>query len=234
MNKNQNKELYNSWHSNIDLQGDDNSDSPWHQMVKQHLGDLSGLKVLEIGCGRGGFSKYLLEQGANLVAADFSDSAVAITKLLLSGKSNLECVVADIESLPFPDNTFDIVISLETLEHIPDPDKGLQELIRVSKIDSRLIITTPNYFGLLGLYRFYREKSGKGFAEQGQPINQPLKLIDRIKKLKKSNCKINVVDGVGHYLYIPKTDPIRMAWLDNPRFITKWFAAHCLTVSIKK
>ncbi len=202
-------------------------------MAKQHLGDIKGCKVLEIGCGRGGFSKYLLECGANLVAADFSDSAVAITNRLLSNKPNFEAVVADIQNLPFSDKTFDVVISLETLEHVPDPDQGLAELLRVTKPGGQLIISTPNYFGLLGLYRTYREVTGRGFSEVGQPINHPLKLIDRVRKLKELQCKINVVDGVGHYLYIPRTYGIRMTWLDQPRFLMKWIAAHSLTVATK-
>ena len=227
------KELYDQWHSELGEQGEYNSDSPWHQMSKQHLGNIQGRKVLEIGCGRGGFSQYLLECGADLVAADFSDSAVTITNQLLSNKPNFEAVVADIQNMPFPDNTFDVVISLETLEHVPDPDKGLTELLRVTKPGGRTIVSTPNYFGLLGLYRTYREFTGKGFSEVGQPINHPLKLIDRVRKLRELHCNIDTIDGVGHYLYIPRTYGIRMTWLDRPRFLMKWIAAHSLTIATK-
>lgn len=227
------KELYDKWHGELSEHEEDNSNAPWHQMTKQHLGDIQGRKVLEIGCGRGGFSKYLLDCGADLVAADFSDTAVTITKRLLPNMSNFEAVVADIQNLPFSDSVFDIVVSLETLEHVPDPDKGLAELVRVTKLGGQLMISTPNYFGLLGLYRTYREVTGRGFSEVGQPINHPLKLIDRVRKLKQLKCKVNVVDGVGHYLYIPRTYGIRMTCLDQPRFLMKWIAAHSLTVATK-
>lgn len=233
MNNSTAKDLYDKWHDEIGQQGEDSSNSPWHLMAKQHLGNLSGLKVLEIGCGRGGFSKYLLESGAELVAADFSDSAVAIAKRLLQNAPHCEAIVADIQDIPFPDNTFDVVVSLETLEHVPDPDKGLAELVRVTKGGGKLIIATPNYFGLLGLYRKYREVTGRGFSEVGQPINHPLKVIDRVHKLQQLKCTVDLVDGVGHYLYIPRTYGIRMTWLDNPKYIMKWFAAHSLTVATK-
>lgn len=228
------KDLYNQWHTKQAEQlNEDNHQAPWHQMVKPHLGDLNGKKTLEIGCGRGGFSRYLLEQGADLVAADFSDSAVAISSQLLQQFPQCQPIVADIQNIPYPDNTFDVVISLETLEHVPDPDQGLKELVRVTRPGGKVIITTPNYFGLLGLQRKYREVSGKGFSEGGQPINQPLQLSDRIHKLKKLNCQVTVVDGCGHYLYLPKRDPVRIHCLDYPRFLTKWLAAHSLTVAIK-
>jgi 2-polyprenyl-3-methyl-5-hydroxy-6-metoxy-1,4-benzoquinol methylase len=227
------KELYDKWHEEVGQQGEDRSNSPWHLMAKQHLRKLADRKVLEIGCGRGGFSKYLLECGADLVAADFSDAAVAIAKQLLSNAPHCEAIVADIQDLPFSDNSFDVVVSLETLEHVPDPDKGLVELVRVTKPGGKLVISTPNYFGLLGLYRTYRELTGRGFTEVGQPINHPLKVMDRVRKLKQLKCKMDVVDGCGHYLYIPRTYGIRMTWLDNPRFIMKWFAAHSLTVATK-
>jgi SAM-dependent methyltransferase len=233
MSNSSTKELYDEWHSQVDEVGEDNSNSPWHLMVKQYLGDLEGLKVLEIGCGRGGFSKYLLECGADLVAADFSEAAVEITKRFLQDRPRSEVMVADIQNIPFPDNTFDCVISLETLEHIPDPDKGLAELIRVTKVGGRTIVTTPNYLSSLGVLRVYRELTGRPFTEVGQPINHPLKLIDRVAKLKQLKCRIDVVDGVGHYLYIPGTHSRRITWLDRPRAISKWFAAHSLTIATK-
>ncbi|MBW4619251.1 MAG: class I SAM-dependent methyltransferase [Cyanosarcina radialis HA8281-LM2] len=233
MNDSTAKDLYDKWHNQIDEFGEDNYNSPWHLMVRQYLGDLSGLKVLEIGCGRGGFSKYLLECGADLVAADFSDAAIEITKGFLQNWPRCEVMVADIQNIPFPDNTFDCVISLETLEHIPDPDRGLAELVRVTKAGGRTMVTTPNYLSSLGVLRVYRELTGRPFTEVGQPINHPLKLIDRVLKLKQLKCRIDVIDGVGHYLYVPGTPSRRIKWLDRPRAISKWFAVHSLTVATK-
>lgn len=232
MENNTAREIYNEWHQNLEPL-DDPADSPWHQMAKQYLPNLKHQKVLEIGCGRGGFSAYLVEQGANLVAADFSDAAVAITRKRLQPYAHCEARVADIQALPFADRTFDVVVSLETLEHVPDPAKGLAELVRVTKVGGQLIISTPNYFGLLGLYRFYREVTGRGFSEVGQPINHPLKVRDRVQQLQALQCRVDVVDGCGHYLYIPRTYGIRMTWLDRPKALTKWFAAHSLTVATK-
>lgn len=227
---------YDRWHENLRTTvGEDDTNAPWHQMAIAHLGDLAGRRVLEIGCGRGGFSRYLAERQARVTAADFSDAAVAITRDLLNGFNECDARVADIQAIPFSDGAFDLVISLETLEHVPDPDKGLRELVRVTRPGGRLIVTTPNYFGGQGLYRFYRERvTGRPFSECGQPINQPLTLHGRVRALKRLGCRVNVVDGVGHYLYLPRAvQPPRLRWLDNPRFLMRWLAAHSLTVATK-
>lgn len=92
---------------------------------------------------------------------------------------------------------------------------------------------SPNYFGLLGIYRAYRKVTRRGYTEVGQPINQPIKLIDCIRKLKSLGCKLNVVDGCGYYLYLPRIRHIPMRWLDRPQKSTKWFAAHSLTLATK-
>lgn len=227
-------DLYDIWHEEVAQREEDHTNAPWHLMTKRYLGDIKGKRVLEIGCGRGGFSKYLYSCGADLVAADFSPSAVSIAKHLLTDATGCDIRVADIQAIPFGDDEFDLVVSLETLEHVPDWGKGLAELVRVAKPGGHIIITTPNYFGLLGLYRIYRNITGRPYTEVGQPINNPIKVQDRVRNLKKLGCHVDIVDGCGHYLYLPGHNPMRMTLLDNPRFIMKWFATHSLTVATKK
>lgn len=232
MNLEKAREIYDQCHKKLGPDGDD-ANAPWHQMAKRYLDNLRDKKVLEIGCGRGGFSMYLASIGANLTAADFSAEAIRIAGQRLRQFENCELMMADVQEVPFPDETFDLVVSLETLEHVPNPDGGLAELVRVTKLGGRLIISTPNYFGLLGIYRTYREITGRGYTEVGQPINQPIKVGQRVKRLKTLGCRVDVVDGCGHYLYLPRIRPIPMTWLDHPRQITKWFAAHSSTVATK-
>jgi 2-polyprenyl-3-methyl-5-hydroxy-6-metoxy-1,4-benzoquinol methylase len=232
MDPDQSREIYDQWHTKWGPDKD-GPDSPWHQMAKRAVDNLDGKSVLEIGCGRGGFSAYLASLGAKLTAADFSCAAVRMAREQLRRFESCELITADVQNVPFPDGSFDVAISLETLEHVPQPDQGLAELVRVTKLDGKLIISTPNYFGLLGIYRAYREATGRRYTEIGQPINQPLKLKERVRKLRELGCRIGVVDGCGHYLYLPRIRPIRMRWLDHPRVLTKWLAAHSLTVATK-
>jgi SAM-dependent methyltransferase len=189
------------------------------------------LRVLEIGCGSGAFAKYLSNQGADLTAADFSPRAVELATKLLAGRA--QTVVADVQSLPFPDESFDLVVSLETLEHVPDPDRGLAELVRVTRRGGRLIVTTPNYLGLVGLYRVYLRLTGRRFTEMGQPVNNPLTLVGRVMKLRKLGCRVDAVDGAVHLLPVPRFHAVRLRFLEHPHGITKWFAHHGLTAATR-
>jgi SAM-dependent methyltransferase len=194
--------LYDRWHESIAEDENPSPTAPWHELVKPHLGDLRGLRVLEIGCGRGAFARYLAEAGADVVAADFSPSAVALTAQLLDGRG--EARVADITDIPFPDASFDLVVSLETLEHVPDPSKGLRELVRVTRPGGRLIVTTPNYLSFVGLYRIFLRLTGRRYTELGQPINKPLLLPARVLRLRRLGCRVDVVDGAGQCVPLPK------------------------------
>lgn len=233
MTADQVRRQYDRWHEERDVPEDDRYEEDWHALARDNLGDVHGRRVIEIGCGRGAFARYLVAQGADLVAADFSEKAIEIAKRRLADSARCEVLVADIQEIPFPPESFDVVISLETLEHVPDPDRALAELVRVTKIGGRVLITSPNYLSLVGLWRIYRRLIGRPFHEVGQPINQPLTLLGRIRKLKKLGCRIDKVEGRGHYLGVPMYGTIKLPWLERPHAITKWFALNALTVATK-
>ena len=227
------RDEYDRWHAERDLPDDDHHQAPWHELAREHLGDIGGLKVIEIGCGRGGFARYLQQRGADLVAADFSPKAVEIAQRRLAGLPHCDVVVADIQAMPYETETFDVAMSLETLEHVPDPDRGLLELVRVAKVGGRVIVTTPNYLSLVGLSRVYRKLIGRPYHEVGQPINHPLIFPLLIRKLKKLGCRLDVVDGRGHYFVVPMHTTVELPWLERPHSVTKWFAFHTLVVATK-
>lgn len=140
---------YDTWHDERErdereqVVGDGLPMARWHRLTIDHLPDVRGQRVLEIGCGRGVFARYLADQGAELVAADFSPAAIAHARARLQSH-HADVIVADVQAISFADGTFDVVISQETLEHVPDPDKGLAELVRVTELGGTLIVTTPN------------------------------------------------------------------------------------------
>jgi glycosyltransferase involved in cell wall biosynthesis/SAM-dependent methyltransferase len=228
-------EAYDDWHRSND-EAEDVVNAPWHQMAIPHLPPLDGLSVLEIGCGRGGFSRYLAERGAHVVAADFSPAAVEITRDVLEPYPNARAVVADIENIDQPEGTFDLVLSLDTIEHVPHPGRAVAELVRVTRPGGRIVVTTNNYFGLIGLWRLAMTVAGFRFTEAGQPINQPLMFFPSARLMRTLGCRVEIIDGSGHYLRVPRYQLgyLRLNFLERPHALTKWFGTHRLVVATKQ
>jgi ubiquinone/menaquinone biosynthesis C-methylase UbiE len=94
--------------------------------------------VLEAGIGTGANLPYY-PAGIKVVGVDFSPKMLARAQNKLSKtKAQVELKLADIQDLPFPDHTFDTVISACVFCSVPDPIKGLKELRRVTKPNGQL------------------------------------------------------------------------------------------------
>ena len=231
---------YDAWHAPIPA--DEEGESPWHRLLRRHLDpakDLAGRRVLEIGCGRGSLTRWMMAQAdrpATLLAADFSGTAVAKAKTASAeaGHPPVAWAISDIQAIGIRDATFDTVISCETIEHVPDPRQALRELARVLKPGGRLLLTTPNYFGPMGLYRGYLRLTGRRYTETGQPINRFTMLPLTRAWTAGSGLDVEIVDGEGQYLPFPGRPPVRCAILERPRVLARWFALHSLVVARKR
>ena len=95
-----------------------------------------GMTVLEIGCGTGSLWRgngSIISRCAKLILTDLSDGMLETAKRNLGERENIEYRKADIQALPFMDNTFDVVIANSMLYHVPNIKKGLREVRRVLK-----------------------------------------------------------------------------------------------------
>lgn len=95
-------------------------------------------QVLEVGCGDGRFSEQIRDElGVRVVALDFSPGMAAQAAL-----RGLDTQIGDIQLMPWPDGQFDVVVANWMLYHVPDLDRGLQEIRRVLRPGGRLIAST--------------------------------------------------------------------------------------------
>jgi Methyltransferase domain len=106
------------------------------------LPHVSGRRVLDAGCGVGWGSKLLLESGARTVTGlDISEEALADARVRAPG---VELVHGDLQALPFPDASFDVVVCFEALEHAEDVFATLDGLVRVLAPEGVLFVSSPN------------------------------------------------------------------------------------------
>lgn len=107
---------------------------------------LSG-RVLDFGCGRGFLLQRLGSAGICCEGVDFSERSVDAARKLVAGLPDVRGVaLAGSLPTPLPDRAFDLVVSLESVEHIlpEDMEATFAEVRRVLRRDGRLVLTTPN------------------------------------------------------------------------------------------
>jgi ubiquinone/menaquinone biosynthesis C-methylase UbiE len=111
--------------------------------------------VLELGCGIGFQSALLSTMSESVVATDLPDEnmsthtpgKIRLQSLLTGlGIENVSHQFCSAESLPFEDNSFDMVFSSHVLEHIPDFGKAMKEIYRVLKPNGFLFCVIPSSF----------------------------------------------------------------------------------------
>jgi len=71
---------YEVWHERVFEAdpGHDDASSPWYELVREQIGVVAGLHILEVACGRGGFANELARAGACVTGCDFSFVAVSV------------------------------------------------------------------------------------------------------------------------------------------------------------
>ncbi len=115
-------------------------------LVHDLLGSASlrGMRVLEVGCGLGYFTRELLRfDPAKITALDISPTLI---KNLAASCPQVECVVADALDLDsaLGNRQFDVVLSSEVIEHTPNPSLAFAQMARHLGPGGRLVLSVPN------------------------------------------------------------------------------------------
>ncbi len=160
--------------NNIDLDSEDSllnwykaSYDYYDKYLRQHLKLSDDLKILELGCGIGGFLYYLKKNGSeNFLGVDISEEQLSICQKYVTTKVVNEDVL---NFLKKQDHKYDLIVLLDLIEHL-GKDKIIQfiELLyNTLKVNGRILLRTPNMGSLFGLRSRYIDFTHEvGFTEE--------------------------------------------------------------------
>jgi SAM-dependent methyltransferase len=184
-----------------------------HDTVAEHVARyrwaecfLPSGRLLDVACGTG-YGTALLDRGnAEILGAEYSFDAIRFGR----SRYGIRCVQADGQRLPFGDHVFDGIVSLETIEHVPDPYGFMRELSRVLRPGGRLVLSTPNRLLSLGNNPYHlrefsldeltvalRMRSFSVETVRGQHWRVGTSLLERIWGLRRALFEIQRRPGVG-------------------------------------
>ena len=116
------------------------------------LGLSAGERVLDVGAGFGRHVYECARRGARAVALDYAEAEVVETRATIGAmhaageiteNAFIGVMRGDATRLPFADNSFDVVITSEVLEHITDDTSAIAEMVRVLRPGGRFAATVP-------------------------------------------------------------------------------------------
>ena len=125
------------------------------EIVRDFTRKTNSRSLLEVGSGDGYVLKALSDLPVSLTGIEISEKRIERSRALVP---QAEIVAGDAREMPFADHSFDIVVCSEVLEHVPEPERAIEEMKRVVRPGGLVIVTVPQernwQLGRLLLLRF--------------------------------------------------------------------------------
>lgn len=116
-------------------------------LIERHCFAIPGKRVLDMAAGWGAHAVAFAQRGAEVVASDLYDSEfAALEHFAFQNGLRLKTTLADCVSVPLPSSSFDVILCLELIEHIPDPKQLAVEIERLLAPNGVCFLTTPAKF----------------------------------------------------------------------------------------
>jgi len=112
--------------------------------------DLSGRRILDVGCGRGYAGDWVAAEGGKYVGTD-----------IVASRTGFPLLLADGARLPFGDASFDGIFCIDVFEHFPAAAMAAREFHRVLCDNGFVFLSVPNYSNVAGLVKAYCERIGR-------------------------------------------------------------------------
>jgi len=190
--------------------------------------------IVDLGCGTGSLSGYLVKQGFRPIGIDISSEAAKYAAKYLNGKSKF--IIGDIQHIPLRDDSCGVVILGAVLHHFPDFSKLAEEIYRVLKKGGSLFSFDPNKFN--PIMWLYRDKKSPFYSKVGQTVNERLITGNEIKNIfEKQGFTVETkgISGITfrflHEQKMKKLMPVYNACeiLLGKTFFSKWIGSFIIT-----
>ena len=149
------------------------------------------IKIVDLGCGTGTFTKKLSSISNNVYGCDISPKSVKLAKNFYP---EINFSIEDIENLSFKNDFFDVVILSGVLHHFDNFYKPLKEAKRILKNGGLLFSYDPNLNN--PFFWIYRRKKSWFYSNEGVTDNEEPLTIDKIKNVMKS-CDFKDIEVYG-------------------------------------
>jgi len=139
-----------------------------------------GETILDAGCGFGLYSLALAEKGVIVIGVDTDEKQVSMAKEWAIKLSilNARFEVQDICKLPYEDESFDKILCVDVIEHVPNDERAISELVRVLKVEGTFALTTPTPISSQTCF-FHKDKTeAVGHVREGYTPEQLFKILE--------------------------------------------------------
>ncbi|MGH3442259.1 MAG: class I SAM-dependent methyltransferase [Nitriliruptorales bacterium] len=122
------------------LEGERGWGLPLYRQVLEQTGVGPGAAVLDVGCGAGRFCRLAADRGASVAGIDAAEGLLAIAR---ERTPDGDFLVGDMVSLPWDDDSFDLVTGFSTFQFADDPARALAEAARVARPGRPVVVAVP-------------------------------------------------------------------------------------------
>ena len=204
-------------------------------------------EVLEVACGSGQGLGCLAKAAKKVVGGDIDEKNLQLARDHYRDRRNVELKIIDAHCLPFENNTFDVVLLYEAIYYLKDPQKFMQEAMRVLRKGGVLIICSVNkdwvdfnpspysfaYFSAPKLFELFKSNGFMDITLYGHCVVRNKSLKDKVISLvKKTAVRLHVIPNTmkgkevlkriffGKLLPLPPEITDEMAQYSSPSLIS--------------
>jgi len=184
------------------------------QMVSRAIErrQLSGDCLVDVGCGAGNLYHYVHSRFAHYVgldAARYED---------FPQEAEYCQVDLDGAGIPLPENSADVVVAVEVVEHLENPREFMRKMVRLAKPGGWVIVTTPNQLSLLSLLTLVVKSRFQAFQDGDYPAHLTALLEIDLRRIA-SECQLTAIE-IDYSL----AGRIPLTGRNYPQLLSRYFA----------